>query len=79
MSGSVLQKLGSMMYLVGVDGGGRVRRHLSQIKRRITVTHPTDQQNTPMPDGDTSNTNVRRSERTCVPPARLNYRTLGGP
>ena len=78
MAGSVLKKLGAMMYLVGVDGSGTVRRHLSQIKRRIATTTP-DDDNHATQDAERAVQTPSVRNRVNVPPVRLNYKTLGDP
>ena len=78
MAGSVLKKLGAMMYLVGVDGSGTVRRHLSQIKRKIATTTP-DDDNHATQDAERAVQTPSVRNRVNVPPVRLNYKTLGDP
>ena len=79
--GSVVKRLGEMMYLCSVNGEeGLVRRHLAQIKRRMVVTYPTSEDTAGAPNPVTEETPpVRHSLRPRTTPDRLNYQTLGGP
>ena len=81
MAGSIIKKLGNMMYLCSVNGEeGLVRRHLTQIKRRLVVAYPKPEETTASPNSTTVEAPpVRQIQRQRTTPDRLNYQTFGGP